>query len=401
MTAVDSGALGASSGPRSVAGAKAVTRTRLQNIDALRGVVMLFMAVDHIRETFYAHHVVTDPMSALSMEPALFFTRITSQLCAPVFVFLTGLSAYLYGQSHSKRETSIFLLKRGAFLVFLELTVVGFAWAAQTFPPTIWLQVIWAIGLCMIALAALIHLPRVWQIALGAAIVCGHNLLDPIVLTPASPFYGIWGVLHQRALFHFAGGVVVKTSYPILPWIGVILLGYAIGPWFGRDSDPGARRRALLGWGAALLVGFVVLRFANVYGDKPWAHTGDALRTTMSFLALTKYPPSLLFLMPTIGIGLLLLVAFERLDGERPIAWLALLGGAPMFFYIVHLYVIKVLYWSSVAAFGLNHGAYFGFDSVASIWLAAALLATAVYFPTRWFAEFKQRRRDLWWPRYL
>jgi uncharacterized membrane protein len=401
MTAVESGAITASSGVSSAVGAKAATRTRLQNIDALRGVIMLFMAVDHVRESFYAHHAVTDPMSALTMEPALFFTRVTSQFCAPIFVFLTGLSAYLYGQSHSKRETSAFLLKRGAFLVFLEFTLVGFAWAAQTFPPTFWLQVIWAIGLCMIVLAALIHLPRVWQVALGAAIVCGHNLLDPIVLTPDSPFYAIWGVLHQRALFHLGGGMVVKTSYPVLPWIGVILLGYAAGPWFGRDSDPATRRRALLGWGVALLVGFVALRFANVYGDKPWVHTGDALRSTMSFLALTKYPPSLLFLMPTIGIGLLVLVAFERLDGERPIAWLALLGGAPMFFYIVHLYVIKVLYWSAVGVFGLNHGAYFGFDNVATIWLAAALLSLAVYFPTRWFAEFKQRRRDLWWPRYF
>lgn len=401
MTAVDSAAITAGSGTRSVAGAKAATRTRLRNIDALRGVVMLFMAVDHVREAFYAHHAVTDPMSALTMEPALFFTRITSQLCAPVFVFLTGLSAYLYGQSHTRRETSVFLLKRGAFLVFLEFTVVGFAWAAQTFPPTFWLQVIWAIGLCMIILAGLIHLPRRWQIALGAVIVCGHNLLDPIVLTPASPLFVPWAILHQRAVIDLGGGLVAKTTYPILPWIGVILLGYAIGPWFGRNSDPLARRRALLAWSAALLVGFVALRFANVYGDKPWIHTGDALRTTMSFLALTKYPPSLLFLMPTIGIGLLLLVAFERLDGARPIAWLALLGGAPMFFYIVHLYVIKALYFAAVAAFGLNHGAYFGFGGVPTIWLAAAVLAVALYFPSRWFAEFKQRRRDLWWPRYL
>jgi uncharacterized membrane protein len=401
MTAVDSEAITTASRSGSVAGAKAITRTRLRNIDALRGVVMLFMAVDHVREVFYAHHAVTDPMSALTMEPALFFTRVTSQLCAPIFVFLTGLSAYLYGQSHSKRETSVFLLKRGAFLVFLELTVVGFAWAAQTFPPTFWLQVIWAIGLCMIILAGLIHLPRRWQIALGALIVCTHNLLDPIVLTAASPFYVPWAILHQRSVIALGGGMVAKTTYPILPWIGVILLGYAVGPWFGRDSDPVARRRNLLAWGAALLLGFLALRFANVYGDKPWVPTGDALRTTMSFLALTKYPPSLLFLMPTIGIGLLLLAAFEKLDGERPIAWLALLGGAPMFFYIVHLYVIKASYFGAVAAFGLNHGATFGFDGVAPIWLAAAILSVAVYFPSRWFAEFKQRRRDLWWPRYL
>ena len=381
--------------------ATAVVRTRLQNIDALRGVVMLFMAVDHVREVFYAHHAVTDPMSALTMEPALFFTRITSQLCAPIFVFLTGLSAFLYGQSHTKRETSVFLVKRGAFLVLLELTVVGFAWAAQTLPPTFWLQVIWAIGLCMIILAGLIHLPRQWQLGLGAVIVCAHNLLDPIHLTAASPFYVPWAILHQRSVIELGGGMVAKTTYPILPWIGVILLGYVVGPWFARGSDPDARRRRLLAWGFGLIVGFVLIRFLNVYGDKPWIHTGDPLRTTMSFLALTKYPPSLLFLMPTIGAGLLLLAAFERLDDQRPVAWLALLGGAPMFFYILHLYVLKALYFGAVAVWGQNQGASFGFDHVSSIWLAAALLALALYFPARAFAQFKQRHRDLWWPRYL
>ena len=395
------GAEALSAQPAARASAAVVARTRLQNIDALRGVVMLFMAVDHVREVFYAHHPVTDPMNALTIEPALFFTRITSQLCAPIFVFLTGLSAYLYGQSHTKRETSLFLVKRGAFLVLLELTVVGFAWAAQTLPPTFWLQVIWAIGLCMIILAGLIHLPRRWQIGLGAFIVCAHNLLDPIQLTATSPFYVPWAVLHQRSVIELGGGMVAKTTYPILPWIGVILLGYAVGPWFARGSDPDGRRRRLLAWGFGLLAGFVLIRFLNVYGDKPWIHTGDALRTTMSFLALTKYPPSLLFLMPTIGAGLLLLAAFERLDDEKPVAWLALLGGAPMFFYILHLYVLKGLYFGAVAVWGLNKGASFGFDHVWSIWLTAAILSLALYFPARAFAEFKQRRRDLWWPRYL
>jgi uncharacterized membrane protein len=383
------------------AGAHAAARTRLQSIDALRGVVMLFMLVDHVREVFYAHHAVTDPMNALTIEPALFFTRITSQVCAPVFVFLTGLSAWLFGQSHTKAETSMFLVKRGAFLLLLELTLVGFAWAAQTIPPTFWLQVIWAIGLCMIILAGLIHLPRAWQIGLGALIVCGHNLLDPIHLTPDSPFFIPWAMLHQRDVIELGAGMVAKTTYPILPWIGVILLGYVAGPWFGKTADPDVRRRRLLIWGVGLLVGFVLIRFANVYGDKPWVDTGDALRTTMSFLALTKYPPSLLFLAPTIGIGLLLLAAFEAMDRQRPIAWLALLGGAPMFFYVLHLYVLKVLYFSAVGVWGLNQGKSFGFDNVGMLWLTAAVLAPLLYFPARWFAEFKQRRRDLWWPRYL
>jgi uncharacterized membrane protein len=382
-------------------GAHAAARTRLRSIDALRGVVMLFMLVDHVREVFYAHHAVTDPMNALTIEPALFFTRITSQVCAPVFVFLTGLSAWLFGQSHTKAETSMFLVKRGAFLLLLELTLVGFAWAAQTIPPTFWLQVIWAIGLCMIILAGLIHLPRTWQIGLGALIVCGHNLLDPIHLTPESSFFIPWAMLHQRDVIELGAGMVAKTTYPILPWIGVILLGYVAGPWFGKTADPDVRRRRLLIWGVGLLVGFVLIRFANVYGDKPWVDTGDALRTTMSFLALTKYPPSLLFLMPTIGIGLLLLAAFEAMDSQRPIAWLALLGGAPLFFDILHLYVLKVLYFSAVGVWGLNQGKSFGFDNVGMLWLTAAVLAPLLYFPARWFAEFKQRRRDLWWPRYL
>ena len=381
--------------------ARAVARTRLQNIDALRGLVMLFMLVDHVREVFFGHHAVTDPMNALAMEPALFFTRITSQICAPVFVALTGLAAYLYGQSHSRRETALFLLKRGLFLVVLEVTVVSCAWAAQTIPPTFWLQVIWAIGLCMIALAGLIWLPRAWQIAVGAVIVCGHNLLDGIRLTEASPFFVPWAILHQRSLIELGGGIVVKTSYPILPWIGVILLGYAAGPWFARDADPDVRRRTLLTWGWALLAGFLAIRFANVYGDKPWVDTGDPLRTLMSFLALTKYPPSLLFLMPTLGLGLLLLAAFERRDGERPVAALAILGGAPMFFYIVHLYALKALYFGALAVWGPNQGRVFGFSEVWMVWLAAAALAVPMYFPASWFARFKQRRRDLWWPRYL
>jgi uncharacterized membrane protein len=181
----------------------------------------------------------------------------------------------------------------------------------------------------------------------------------------------------------------------------VILLGYAVGPWFGRDAEPEARRRRLLGWGVGLLVAFVLIRFANVYGEKPWVHTGDTLRTVMSFLSLTKYPPSLLFLAPSIGLGMLLLAAFERFDGERPVSTLAILGGAPMFFYIVHLYTLKALYFSAVAIWGLNEGKSFGFDHVWMIWTTAACLAIPLYFPASWFAQFKQRRRDLWWPRYL
>lgn len=163
--------------------------TRLLAIDALRGLVMAFMLVDHVRETFFLHLQVSDPVDASTADPALFFTRLLSTFCAPVFVALTGLSAWLYGQSHTKREISVFLLKRGLFLVFLEITFVSFAWSAQFPPQTIWLQVIWAIGISMIMLAALLHLPRTGQLILGIIIVCGHNLLDDIIIAPNSPLY--------------------------------------------------------------------------------------------------------------------------------------------------------------------------------------------------------------------
>ena len=171
------------------------------------------------------------------------------------------------------------------------------------------MQVIWAIGICMVILSALIYLPRKAQIALGLIIVCGHNLLDSIVLTPASPAFPIWAILHQRAIIDLGGGMIAKTTYPILPWIGVIVLGYAMGPWFAKGSDSGTRIRRLAMLGTALIVGFVLIRFANIYGDKPWFYAETPLRTVMSFLALTKYPPSLLFLMPTIGFGALMLAA--------------------------------------------------------------------------------------------
>jgi len=374
---------------------------RLQAIDALRGLIMFFMMVDHIREIVYAHHAVTDPMNALTLEPSLFFTRITSQFCAPIFVALTGVGAYLYSQSHTKSETSMFLLKRGLFLIVLEFTLVSGAWAAQHFPPTFWLQVIWAIGLCMIVLSALIHLPRVWQITLAAVLVVGHNLLDPIVLTPDSPFYIPWSVLHQRALYHLAGGIDLKISYPVLPWIGVILLGFAIGPWFARTNDPAKRMKNLLMLGTSFIVAFIVIRFANIYGEKPWVHTGDALRTVMSFLSATKYPPSLMFLLPTLGTGLIMLSVLERIQDSKMVPTLAALGSAPMFFYLLHLYVLKLLYYICVSIWGLNHGTNFGFDHVWQIWLAAFILIVPLYIPSRWFSGFKQRRRDIWWLSYL
>lgn len=379
-------------------------KTRLIAIDALRGLVMLFMLVDHVRETFFLHVQVSDPVDATTTDPGLFFTRLLSTFCAPTFVALTGLSAWLYGQSHTKGEVSEFLFKRGLFLLFLEVTVVGFAWPTQPliFPPqTFWLQVIWAIGISMIALAALIHLPRTAQFAIGLAIVCLHNFLDPIQFTPDSPWYTPWAMVHDRSVIDIGSGMAVKTSYPVLPWIGLILLGYACGPWFARGSDPAPRIRRLIVVGLALIVGFILIRYLNFYGDKPWFQGETPLRSVMSFLALTKYPPSLLFLMPTVGTGCLLLALFEHYEQSPAMPVLALFGGAPMFFYIVHLYGLKVIYNVALQLYGPVKGAVFGVDNLSTVWLWVAILIPVLYFPTRWFAQLKQRRRDIWWLKYL
>ncbi|AZC63711.1 DUF1624 domain-containing protein [Pseudomonas chlororaphis] len=393
--------LAGQAGVASPALAVAKANTRMLAIDALRGFVMLCMLVDHVRETFLLHRQVSDPIDALSVAPELFFTRLLSEICAPVFIFLTGLSAWLYSQKHSLGQTSVFLLKRGLFLVFLELTFVCFAWNAEFPPKTLWLQVIWCIGICMIVLAGLLHFKRGWLIVLGVAIVAGHNLLDDVVLGPESPFFVLWSILHQRVFIDITEFTRARTTYPVLPWIGVILLGWVIGPWFGKDVQPAARISRLLKVGVGLLLAFVFIRYLNVYGEKPWVQTGDGLRTFMSFMSAKKYPPSLMFLMPTLGLGLILLAYFEKVQERWSTAQLAIYGGAPMFFYLLHLYVLKALYLVAVAIWGTNQGTYYGFDNLSGVWLWSLILGVLLFFPTRWFAGLKQRRRDIAILKYL
>ncbi|MBT8766996.1 DUF1624 domain-containing protein [Metapseudomonas boanensis] len=376
--------------------------TRLHSIDALRGLVILFMLLDHVRETFYLHLQVLDPMDVLQTDPALFASRTFAHLCAPVFILLTGLSAFLYGERQAERGTvSSFLFKRGLFLVMLEITLVNFAWTFQLPPSVIYLQVIWAIGLSMLALSALIWLPRAFLIALALLLIGGHNLLDGVHFSAASWFHIPWAVLHDRGWIEVSEGLRLRTSYPVLPWIGVIALGYAIGPWFARASDADRRYRWLLTSGASALVAFLVLRLFNGYGEKPWFTGETVVQTLMSFLNVTKYPPSLLFLALTLGVGMLLLVVLERRGDGQLVRWLAGFGAAPMFFYLLHLYVLKALYVACLATWGPNHGQYFGFDSVSALWLTTVLLAVGLYLPVCWFARLKARRRDMTWLKYF
>ena len=380
--------------------ASAVTG-RIASIDALRGLVMVLMLLDHLRETWFLHVPVADPVDARNALPALYLARLVVSLCAPIFVVLTGVAAYLFSTRHTLAETRAYLVKRGLVLMAFEVFYLSeLYWGVAS--PTLWLQVIWCIGVCMIVLAALVGLPRSVLLAVGLLIVCGHNLLDPIQLRPDQPLFPIWAMLHQRDVIALPLGLVAKTTYPVLPWIGVIVLGYAIGPWFLPGVATRTRERRFAALGCAMLVVFVLLRLANGYGDKPWfVVDGSDLRTAMSFLALTKYPPSLLFLLLTLGTGALLLVALERM-GERPlVAALAVFGGAPMFFYLLHLTVLRLLYHGAFAARGSTQGTVFGIGDYGWVLVWYVGLIVPLYLPTAWFSRFKASRRDIAWLRYL
>lgn len=383
--------------PRAVRGT--TTSARIASIDGLRGLVMLLMLVDHTREFFFLHAQVSDPMDVATTPPALFFTRLAAHLCAPIFVALTGIAAWLYAQPRGGAPAaSAFLAKRGLFLIALELTVVSFAWTFDPTPDRIFLQVIWAIGLSMLALAALVRLPRAAVAAIGLAILFGHNLLDPIHITAGEPGHALWAVLHDRGLIDLPWGGDARTSYPLLPWIGVIALGYAVGPWFARGVDAAWRGRALVIAGATALALFAVLRTINLYGEPlPWSWQPDALGTAMSFLNLTKYPPSADFLLLTLGIGALLLAGMERVR-QTPLRVLAVFGSAPLFFYILHLYALHVL--NRVVGMVTGADGLMSVPNVWALWLLAAAVAVPCWFACRRFAAFK-RGSSAWWVRYL
>lgn len=374
---------------------------RLQSIDALRGFVMVLMLLDHLRETWFLHVPVADPIDANSALPAMYWARVAVSLCAPIFVALTGVSAYLFSTKHTLAETRVYLVKRGLVLMALEVFFLSeLYWGVAS--PTFWLQVIWCIGVCMIVLAMLIGLPRRVLLAGGLLIVGGHNLLDAIKLEPGDPFFAPWAMLHQRDVIELPFGFVAKTTYPVLPWIGVIVLGYTIGPWFQPAVDANTRRRRLLTLGGAMLLAFFLLRLWNGYGDTPWfVVENDSMRTVMSFLALTKYPPSLLFLLLTLGIGALLLAGFERLREGRILSVLAIFGGAPMFFYLLHLTVLRLLYHTAHAIWGSTQGSVFGVDNYGWVLVWYAVLIVPLYIPTAWFSRFKAARRDIAWLKYL
>ncbi len=385
---------------------------RVLSVDILRGVVMVIMALDHVRD--YFTNVPFDPADLTQTSVPLFLTRWITHICAPTFVFLAGVGAGLSeAGGRSRRSLSRFLWTRGLWLIVAEVTIVRFAWAFNLeYTTQVWVQVIWALGWSMIFLAALVHLPK-WAVAtFGIVMIAGHNLLDGIPLLYQGPTLigagardWIWAFLHVQRL---------PVAYPIIPWVGVMAAGYAFAPVLLKPRAERVRSLLLLGGSLTLL--FVLLRGLNMYGDPShWAVQPRAGMTPMSFLNTTKYPPSLLYLLMTLGPAIMLLVPFERLRG--PVAtYFDTIGRVPFFFYVLHVAFIHglALIWGAIAGFqvkallnppfvvppflGYGKGWGTGLLNVYLIWVFVVLV---LYVPCRWFAGVKARRRDLWWLGYL
>jgi uncharacterized membrane protein len=387
------------------------TRIRIESVDLLRGIIIVIMALDHVHDFFGA--LDASPTDLATTTAPLFFTRWITHFCAPVFFLLTGTGACLALQRMSKKELSRFLLTRGLWLLFLEVVVMRFALQFNFDYRVTIITVLWALGWSMIALAGLIHLPNWTILAFGVALVGGHKLLDGIPANALGDFAPLWSVLHAPGFLINTSSHVVFVAYPLVPWLGVTALGYMLGQAYGWSDD--RRRTLLLRLGVGLSLGFVLLRLLNVYGDPvPWSVQKSPLWTLLSFLNLQKYPPSLLFLLMTLGPALLLLRAFDS-GVPRLLRPALTIGKVPLFFYVLHFYLIHLL---AVAACYLRFGNVSGmFQSpdlgrfpftappgwdvgLPMIYLLWACVVLALYPLCRWYAGLKRRRRD-WWLSYL
>ncbi|WP_095504295.1 DUF1624 domain-containing protein [Paraferrimonas sedimenticola] len=371
-------------------------KNRVASIDILRGLVILLMLVDHVRERVFLHHQVGDPMVIDETSSALFFTRFCAHFCAPVFIFLAGASAWLYANPSKgpTRDASHFLFTRGLFIIALEVTLVNFSWFGAY--NTLYLQVMWAIGLSMISLSLLVKLPHKVVGALGIAIIFGHNALDFINFAPGEWGYSAWTILHDRGFLYSGENFGVKVSYPTLPWIGVICLGFFLAPIFSSKVSREERIGKLLRLGAFSLAALVVIRLLNGYGEPvPWASYDSALLTLQSFINFTKYPPSLDFLLITLGVAFIVLALLEKYN-PRKLHFLRHFGSAPLFFYVVHLYLLLAIYLVLVSIYGTNKGIYFGVDEVWQVWAMSIVLAGVLYLPTKCFSHYKKTSQRAW-----
>jgi uncharacterized membrane protein len=392
---------------------------RLDSIDMLRGVVMVIMALDHVRDFWSDRFFREDPTDLTKTTAAIFLTRWITHYCAPTFIFLAGTGAFLSGtRGKSKPELSWFLFTRGLWLAFFEVVINRILWMFSFDFYHHGAGVFWAIGLSMIGLSLLIYLPTSLVTAFGIAMVAFHNMLDGFTAQMIHLPGWLWMILHspgdERLIGPFTFGERVigpftfGTGYCVIPWMGVMAAGYGLGTILLQDRA--ARRRQLAELGVALILAFVVVRASNVYGDpRPWSREPSLVFTVLSFLNCTKYPPSLLYLLMTLGPAILLLAIFDRPLG----AWakpIITFGRVPLFFYLLHIPLIHggaVLCdyirfgWSPMATDGpwavkpdqvpANYGV--SLPMVYLVWIAVVLI---LYPPCRWFAGVKRRRRDAW-----
>jgi uncharacterized membrane protein len=379
---------------------------RLVSIDLLRGLVMVLMVLDHVRDFF--SNAPFDPTDLRQTTAAYFLTRWVTHFCAPVFLLLAGTGAYLQtARGRTRPELSRFLLTRGLWLVVLELTFVHFGWTFQVLHTQFIGAVIWVIGWCMVVLAGLIYLPVGTVTLIGVSMILLHNLTDGIPAAKFGPLKILWAVLHTGEPVHLFGDVELRASYPLIPWAGVMAVGYGLGQLY--QFDAARRGKWLLALGTALTAGFVLVRATNFYGDAShWSTQRSFLFTLFSFLNCTKYPPSLCYLLMTLGPAMLLLKWFERGAGviARP---LLAFGRAPLFFYLVHLPLIHGLaaflawmrpdpahlHWLLHNSPFADRPVGYGFDLwvVYLIWLAVII---TLYPVCRRFADWKHRSRMAW-----
>jgi uncharacterized membrane protein len=369
---------------------------------------MVIMALDHTRDFMHLNGMFYDPTDLTTTTPALFLTRLLTHICAPTFVFLSGVSAYLSGQKKSRGQLIWFLFSRGLWMILLELSVLNFAFWFDPTLSQIQLQVMWAIGVSMIVLSGLVLLPWRLTLLIGLTIVVGHNALDTMHVPLDSSWYILWTILHEPAQIRLSPDLTLSVLYPVLPWIGIMVLGYSAGRLFHRNVAPDRRKGALLTIGLAALISFVFLRLNNTYGDPiAWSFQPTVLFTLLSFLNVTKYPPSLLYALLTLGTALLLLCRLEI----KPNRWINVLttyGQVPLFYYIVHFYVLHLLAvlqllavgysWTAInfqnGTGGIPKGEGVSLGATYLIWLA---LVVSLYPACRWYSHFKSRQtREIW-----
>ena len=386
-------------------------RRRVESVDVVRGIVMILMALDHVRDFF---GTADNPTNVAQASAALFFTRWVTHLCAPTFFLLTGVGAYLARHRRTTGELSRFLLTRGLWLIVLELTVLRcFGYQFNADYRVTMLVILWALGWAMIVLSVLVRLPVAAAAAFGVVLVTAHNFFDGVRATSFGAFAPLWTMLHAQGFVSSDPSHVVFVAYPLVPWIGVTAAGYGLGEVFAWPAE--RRRPFLLRLGVALTLAFVVVRFVNVFGDPfPWSAQRSMGRTLLSFLNATKYPPSLAYLLMTLGPALLLLRALDR--GTPATLHPALtFGKVPLFYFLLHLPLIHLL---AVAFCAVRyHAVHWMFESpsldrypftrppgwgyslpvVYALWIGLVL---ALYPVCRWFADVKRRRAD-WWLGYL